>query len=86
MDERQCTIETFNGMLKEFTQCLEEDYQNKLNKVPDKEINLYVLVDSGGYICYTSSQEDLVKNYKESNCFTNKTIVKLTGFLPAGEK
>lgn len=51
-----------------------------------KEINLYVLVDPGGYICYTSSTLELVQSYKESNGFNDKIVVKLTGFMPQGEK
>lgn len=62
------------------------NHQLQAYKIQNKEINLYVLVDPGGYICYTGFNEDLVQNYKESNCFTDKTVVKLTGFMPQGEK
>ena len=61
------------------------DYQD-IDEELQKEINLYVLVDSSGYICYTGYSEELVKSYKESNGFNDKTVIKLTGFLPEKEK
>ena len=75
-----------NDRLKVIQQDFIDSIPEGVKLIPkQKEINLYVLVDSGGYICYTSKNEELVKNYKDSNCFTDKTVVKLTGFLPQGE-
>lgn len=50
------------------------------------QIELWVLVDKTGQrIYYTGYSEETVKNYKESNCFNETIIVKLTGELPKGE-
>ena len=50
-----------------------------------KEINMWILTDEFGRIYYQGSSEESVNDYKESNGFKERFVVKLTGYLP-GEK
>lgn len=52
---------------------------------PKKEINLWILTDSYGRIYYQGFSEESVNDYKESNGFKDRFVIKLTGYLP-GEK
>lgn len=45
------------------------------------KIELWVLVDSFGYICYTGSTKEMAENYKDSNGFNDKFVIKLEGEL-----
>lgn len=48
-------------------------------KPKENEIELYVLVDKTGRILYTDHNEKSIVDYKESNGFSDKFVVKLKG-------
>lgn len=51
-----------------------------------KIINLWILTDEFGRIYYQGFSEESVNAYKNDNGFKDRTVVKLTGYLPQGEK
>jgi hypothetical protein len=53
--------------------------------INNDEINLWILTDEHKRIYYTGFSEETVREYKESNFYKDKQIVKLTGHLALGE-
>jgi hypothetical protein len=79
-----------NGLFKEMSRNFEKQLDEEIAQLDKiikakKEINMWILTDEFGRIYYQGSSEESVNDYKESNGFKERFVVKLTGYLP-GEK